>query len=120
MMSDDGSSFRPADPARAPEPQVDRSIPQPRKPSAAGLVWGIVLLILGQGIFQLGQQMQFQQALNDVVNPYSTGDGGTPAIVIGILIAILGLLLTVGSIARLAVQIDITYNRAINAPANGN
>lgn len=120
-MTDDGSSFRPANPAETPAPRPDPSIPQPRKPSAAGLVWGIALLLLGQGIFQLGQQMQFQEALNDLANPYSIGgDGGTPAVVIGILIALLGLLLTVGSIARLARQIDITYNRAIGAPANGN
>ncbi|MEL7977420.1 DUF1538 family protein [Isoptericola sp. F-RaC21] len=113
-MTDDGSSPA-ADPAPAAAAPGAPAYP-PRKPSATALVVGIVLLIVGLVLFQVGQQTN----LDAMVMVDETGNqSGDAAYYLGLLTAVIGLVVTLAEVWRLAMQLDVVYNRAIGAPPGG-
>lgn len=113
-MTDDGST-----PAAGPAPSADRpdvSEYPPRKPSATALMVGIALLVVGLVTFQTGQQMNFGAMV--VLDGEATPNGDVPYF-LGLITAVVGLLVVLAEVWRLAKQIDVVYNRAIGAPPGG-
>lgn len=113
-MTDDRNAH-----AAGPAPSADRpdvSEYPPRKPSATALLVGIVLLIVGLVVFQVGQQMNVDAMLlvDDEVPP----SGDVPYF-LGLLTAVVGLLVVLAEVWRLSKQLDVVYNRAIGAPPGG-
>jgi len=88
----------------------------PRKPSATALLVGIVLLVLGLVLFQIGQQLNLDAMVlvDDEVPP-----SGDVPYVLGLLTAVVGLLVVLAEVWRLAKQLDVVDNRAIGAPPGG-
>ncbi|MEU2201910.1 DUF1538 family protein [Isoptericola sp. NPDC019482] len=113
-MTDDGGT-----PAAGLAPSADRadvSENPPRKPSATALLVGIGLLVVGLVLFQVGQQMNLDAmvVLDDEVPPR-----GDVPYVLGLITAVVGFLVVLAEVARLAKQLDVVYNRAIGAPPGG-
>ena len=72
-------------------------------PAARMLTWGLVLLVVGQFIYTSGQQSALEDALSG--SPFSSGDG-SGAMIVGAIASLIGLLLVVNGVWRLASHID--------------
>ncbi|MFD6093851.1 hypothetical protein ACFWGN_17180 [Oerskovia sp. NPDC060338] len=91
-------------------PPIPKKVPAavPAGKASGGLIlWGVVALVLGQVLYAAGQQSQ----LNAALSPYSTDTGSGPLIFIGAAISIVGLVLVVRAVLRLAERIDFLYHR---------
>jgi hypothetical protein len=73
-------------------------------PAAHMLTWGLVLLILGQFIFNAGQMSALQAAMRRSI--LSSSSSGSPGLTIGALMSIIGLIMLVAGVWRLASHID--------------
>jgi hypothetical protein len=81
-------------------------------PSALQLVWGIILLVLGQALWLVGQQQALQASL---IGPrYSDSSGGMPLIVIGGLASLAGLIALLTGVWKLASSIDYLAKRTVD------
>lgn len=98
------TSEKPAIPAI---PTKRPAAPKPA-PASTGLIqWGVIALVVGQVLYAAGRQSQLSAALN----PYATDSGSGPLLFIGGLISIVGLVLTVRGVLRVASRIDFLYRR---------
>ncbi|KQY41872.1 hypothetical protein [Cellulomonas sp. Root137] len=70
------------------------------------LIWGIVLLVLGQAVWSNGQQSALLDSLTSSGFLDTSSDGQT-AIVIGALMALVGLILLILGVVRLSTNVDM-------------
>lgn len=73
--------------------------------SAPGVAVGLVLLIIGQVLFDLGRQAALESALSSSL--YSSGSDGGPLMIIGAIVALVGLVTLVRSVFILASNVDL-------------
>ena len=75
--------------------------------SAPWIVWGIILMILGQLVFGYGQYRALMGFLSPV--PYEAGNG---AVILGALVVLVGLVIGTNGVGRLARNVDDLAKRA--------
>ena len=91
--------------ATPPQPKVP--LPPRFAASSTPIIVGVVFLIIGQAIFQAGQQVALEAALD----PWPTDDGSSQ-ILVGAVVSIIGLIAVLIGVARLCRRIDFLHRKA--------
>lgn len=82
--------------------------------AAKQLAWGLTLLVIGTGLYSMGQAQALQSAIDSLTrSSYYSSSGGGALMVIGSLLFLFGLVGTITGIYRVAARFDAMSDRKL-------